>query len=51
MIVSRIMRWVARWLEKRGLGSVADTLDRRTAEAGNVEATRMAQSLSWKERR
>ncbi len=32
------MRWAAHWLEKRGLGGVADTLDRRVADAGNVEA-------------
>lgn len=38
MIVARLLRWGARWLEKRGLGGVADTLDRRSAEAGNVEA-------------
>lgn len=38
MVVSRIMYWVARWLEKRGLGSVADTLDRHAAATGDVRA-------------
>ncbi len=32
------MRWVVRWLEQRGLGSVADTLDNQSAKAGDVEA-------------
>ena len=38
MVKSRIMRWGARWLEKRGLGRVADALDSRAAEVGDVEA-------------
>ena len=38
MAVRRVMRWVARWLQKRGLGSVADILDSRAAGAGDVEA-------------
>jgi len=32
------MRWVTRWLERRGLGNVADTLDSRSASIGDVAA-------------
>jgi len=32
------MRWAARWLEKHGLGTVADTFDMRTARSGDVDA-------------
>lgn len=38
MFVERIMRWVARWLDRRGLGSVADTINSRAAAAGDVGA-------------
>jgi len=38
MLLKKIMRWVVRWLEQRGLGSVADTLDRRAADTGDVAA-------------
>jgi protein O-GlcNAc transferase len=34
----RLLRWTARWLESRGLGAVSDALDRRSAEAGDVES-------------
>jgi tetratricopeptide (TPR) repeat protein len=32
------MRWAAQWLEKKGLGRVADTLDKRAAGVGDVRA-------------
>jgi predicted O-linked N-acetylglucosamine transferase (SPINDLY family) len=38
MIVRQVIRWFSGWLEKRGLGYVADTLDHREADAGDVEA-------------
>lgn len=38
MGVNQILRWIARWLEWRGLGSVADTLDNQSANAGDVDA-------------
>jgi protein O-GlcNAc transferase len=38
MAAGQITRWVARWLGRRGLGKVADTLDSRVANTGNVEA-------------
>ncbi len=38
MLTGRAMRWVARWLENRGLGAVADTFDTRVAGAGDVDA-------------
>jgi predicted O-linked N-acetylglucosamine transferase (SPINDLY family) len=34
----RLFRWIARWLDRRGLGSVADVLDASDAGADNVEA-------------
>ena len=34
----RVMRWIARWLDRRGLGAVADVVDARVAGAGDVEA-------------
>jgi protein O-GlcNAc transferase len=33
-----LMRWISRWLDRRGLGKVADSVDRRGADAGNVDA-------------
>ena len=33
-----LTRWVSRWLESRGLGHVADTVDRLDASAGDVSA-------------
>lgn len=33
-----MLRWGAQWLERRGLGDVADTLDAPVADAGNSEA-------------
>lgn len=33
-----IWRWLSRWLDRRGLGRVADTLDSRAATAGDVDA-------------
>lgn len=38
MSLERLMRWGARWLERRGLGDVADTLDTRVARSGDVDA-------------
>ena len=38
MFIERVMRWTARWLERRGLGAVADTLDTRVARSGDVDA-------------
>ncbi len=38
MLIGRVMRWTARWLEKRGLGTVADTFDTRAAGSGDVDA-------------
>lgn len=38
MLIERMLRWGARWLERRGLGTVADTLDSLNADAGKVEA-------------
>ncbi|MDD5248843.1 MAG: tetratricopeptide repeat protein [Rhodocyclaceae bacterium] len=32
------MRWVARWLDKRGLAAVADVFDTRVAGVGDVDA-------------
>jgi Tfp pilus assembly protein PilF len=32
------MSWIVYWLDKRGLGSVADTLDRRAVGVGDIEA-------------
>ena len=32
------MRWTARWLEQRGLGTVADAFDSRVAKSGDVDA-------------
>lgn len=32
------MRWAARWLDRRGLSTVADTLDMRIAGSGDVNA-------------
>jgi protein O-GlcNAc transferase len=39
MLIERAMRWASRWLERHGLGVVADTLDSRVATTGNVDAT------------
>lgn len=36
--MEHLMRWTARWLERRGLGTVADTLDTRVARSGDVDA-------------
>jgi len=33
-----VMRWVTRWLERRGLGSVADSIDQHEVDDGNVGA-------------
>jgi predicted O-linked N-acetylglucosamine transferase (SPINDLY family) len=38
MLIERVMRWTARWLERRGLGAVADTFDTRVARSGDVDA-------------
>ncbi len=38
MLSGRMMRWAARWLEHRGLGTVADTLDTSVASSGDVGA-------------
>jgi predicted O-linked N-acetylglucosamine transferase (SPINDLY family) len=38
MVLKRVIRWAAQWLEQRGLGRVADTLDSRSAKAGDVDA-------------
>jgi predicted O-linked N-acetylglucosamine transferase (SPINDLY family) len=38
MPVNRISRWVTRWLDRRGLGAVADTLDQAAAAEGSVDA-------------
>ena len=38
MLTGRVLRWAARWLERRGLSTVADTLDKRVARSGNVDA-------------
>ena len=38
MLTRRVMRWAARWLEKHGLGTVADTFDMRVARSGDVDA-------------
>ncbi len=38
MLIAHVMRWTARWLEKRGLGAVADTFDIRAAHFGDVAA-------------
>ncbi len=38
MLTGRVMRWTARWLERHGLGSVADTFDTRVARTGDVDA-------------
>lgn len=38
MALNPIMRWVTQWLDRRGLGSVADTLDNRAADSGDVAA-------------
>ena len=33
-----LLRWVSRWLERSGLGQVADTVDQRGASRGDVQA-------------
>lgn len=38
MLIEHVMRWTARWLERRGLGAVADTFDTRIARSGNVDS-------------
>lgn len=38
MLIEHVMRWSAHWLERRGLGAVADTLDSRIARSGDVNA-------------
>lgn len=38
MVGAHVMRWAAQWLEKKGLGRVADTLDNRAADSGDVRA-------------
>jgi protein O-GlcNAc transferase len=38
MLIEHVMRWAARWLERRGLGTVADTFDSRIARSGDVDA-------------
>jgi predicted O-linked N-acetylglucosamine transferase (SPINDLY family) len=38
MLIGHVMRWTARWLERRGLSTVADTFDTRVARSGNIEA-------------
>ena len=38
MMQGHLLRWAARWLERRGLGAVADTLDRQSALEGDVDA-------------
>ncbi|HJV85652.1 MAG TPA: tetratricopeptide repeat protein [Noviherbaspirillum sp.] len=38
MPFERVMRWIARWLESRGLNDVANTIDTRIAHSGDIEA-------------
>lgn len=38
MLTDRMMRWAARWLERHGLGTIADTLDSQVADSGDVDA-------------
>lgn len=38
MAVKFLLRWIARWLEKKGVGDVADALDSRVAADGHIEA-------------
>jgi len=38
MVTGRLMRWVAGWLDKRGLGGVADVFDIPFARSGDLEA-------------
>lgn len=34
----QVMRWLARWLDRRGLGHVADVVDSEVAQEGDVDA-------------
>ena len=38
MLLQKLNRWVVRWLERQGLGGVADTLDQHAAASGDGEA-------------